>query len=232
MNMRFKLCILVLFMVTCAHAQNPNKLIRQGNNAYADSSYATAEKSYREALSTNQDAFNAAFNLADAIYKQGNYEESSALFQGLTAKAESKKEKSMAYHNLGNSLLKEQKLDESIESYKNALRNNPYDHETKYNLAFAQRMKQLQESQQEQEQEQEQKSQEQESQEQESQEQESQEQESQEEQKPQKEQNPNQISKEEAEKMLDALQQQEKELQEDLQKKKGKGLKLKIEKDW
>merc|ERR1712118_627775 len=118
--MRINLSISLLFLVICAHAQNPNKLIRQGNNAYADSSYTTAEEIYREALAANQDAFNAAFNLADAIYKQASYEESSALFQGLTSKAESKIEKAMAYHNLGNSLLQEQKLAESIEAYKNA----------------------------------------------------------------------------------------------------------------
>jgi len=241
--MRIKLCISLLFLVICAHAQNPNKLIRQGNNAYSDSSYSVAEESYRDALAANQDAFNAAFNLADAIYKQENYSEASTLFQGLTEKAESKEEKAMAYHNLGNSLLKEQKIDESIEAFKNALRNNPSDKDTKHNLAYAQRMKQEQEQNQEEKQEEEQQEEQQEQQ-QEEQEQkkekeeqqegnnQNQEQQPQEEQKPKEAQNPDQISKEEAEKMLDALQRQEKELQEDLQKKKAKGVKLKIEKDW
>ena len=229
--MKIKLCISLLLLVICAHAQNPNKFIRQGNNAYSDSSYTAAEESYRKALSANQDAFNAAFNLADAIYKQENYVESSALFQGLTAKAESKEEKAMAYHNLGNSLLQEEKIEESIEAYKNALRNNPSDANTKHNLAFAQRMKQQQEENKEEQQE-ENKEEQQEENKEEQQNGNNQEQEPQEEQKPKKEQNPDQISKEEAEKMLDALQQQEKELQEDLQKKKTKGVKLKIEKDW
>lgn len=243
--MRINLSISLLFLVICAHAQNPNKLIRQGNNAYADSSYTSAEESYRDALAANQDAFNAAFNLADAIYKQENYSEASTLFQGLTEKAESKEEKAMAYHNLGNSLLKEQKIDESIEAFKNALRNNPSDKDTKHNLAYAQRMKQEQEQEQNQEEKEEEK-QEEEQQEQQQEEQEqkkekeeqqegnnqNQEQQPQEEQKPKEAQNPDQISKEEAEKMLDALQRQEKELQEDLQKKKAKGVKLKIEKDW
>lgn len=241
--MRIKLCISLLFLVICAHAQNPNKLIRQGNNAYSDSSYSVAEESYRDALAANQDAFNAAFNLADAIYKQENYSEASTLFQGLTEKAESKEEKAMAYHNLGNSLLKEQKIDESIEAFKNALRNNPSDKDTKHNLAYAQRMKQEQEQNQEEKeeekQEEEQQEQQQEEQEQKKEKEEqqegnnqNQEQQPQEEQKPKEAQNPDQISKEEAEKMLDALQRQEKELQEDLQKKKAKGVKLKIEKDW
>ena len=227
-------------MVVCAHAQNPNKLIRQGNSAYTDSSFAAAEERYRTALAADQNAFNAAFNLADAIYKQENYKEASTLFQGLTSKAESKEEKAMAYHNLGNSLLQEGKLEESIESYKNSLRNNPSDKETKHNLAYAQRMKQEQEQNQEEKQQEEQEQKEEEEQEQKEEEQQeeqqsnnqNQKQEPQEEQKPQEAQNPDQISKEEAKKMLDALQQQEKELQEDLQKKKAKGVKLKIEKDW
>ena len=108
--MKIKLSISILFFVIFSYAQNPNKLIRQGNNAYSDSSYTLAEEKYSKALANNQCSFNAAFNLADAIYKQGSYEKSSALFKGLTAKAESKEEKAMAYHNWGNSLLKEQKL--------------------------------------------------------------------------------------------------------------------------
>lgn len=243
--MRIKLSISVLFLVLCANAQNPNKLIREGNSAYADSSFVSAEESYRSALAADQNSFNAVFNLADAIYKQENYEEASTLFQALTEKTENKSEKAMAYHNLGNSLLQEEKLEESIEAYKNALRNNPFDSDTKHNLAYAQYMKQQQEQnqeekEQEQEQNQEEKEQEQEEQEQskeeEQEEQQSnnqnQEQQPQEEQKPKEAQNPDQISKEEAEKMLDALQQQEKELQEDLQKKKAKGVRIKIEKDW
>ena len=238
--MRINLSISLLFLVICAHAQNPNKLIRQGNSAYTDSSFAAAEENYRTALDADQNAFNAAFNLADAIYKQENYEEASTLFQGLTSKAENKEEKAMAYHNLGNSLLQEGKLEESIEAYKNALRNNPSDKDTKHNLAYAQRMKKEQEQNQqgkeEEKQEKEQEEEEQEEKEEEQQEEQSnnqnQEQQPQEEKKPKEAQNPDQISKEEAEKMLDALQQQEKELQEDLQKKKAKGVKLKIEKDW
>ena len=227
-------------MVICAHAQNPNKLIRQGNSAYTDSSFAAAEESYRTALAADQNSFNAAFNLADAIYKQENYKEASTLFQGLTSKAVSKEEKAMAYHNLGNSLLQEGKLEESIESYKNSLRNNPSDKDTKHNLAYAQRMKQEQEQNQEEKKEEKQEEEQQEEQEQKDKEKQeeqqsnnqNQEQQPQEEQKPKEAQNPDQISKEEAEKMLDALQQQEKELQKDLQKKKAKGVKLKIEKDW
>lgn len=239
--MKFSLVSFFVLVCLWVNAQNPNKHIRQGNKAFADSAYVAAEENYRQALAADQNAFNAAFNLADAIYKQENYGEAATLFQGLTEKAKSSSNKAMAYHNLGNSYLKEQKLNESIEAYKSALRNNPTDAESKYNLAYAQRMKQQQEENQEEEQEENQEEQQEQQQEenkeeeqeqQESQQDSKQEEQQQEEQKPQETQNPDQISKEEAEKMLDALQQQEKELQEDLQKKKAKGVKLKIEKDW
>ena len=242
--MKFNLVSLFVLVSLWLNAQNPNKHIRQGNKAFADSSYVAAEENYRLALAADQNAFNAAFNLADAIYKQENYGAAATLFQGLTEKAKSSYDKAMAYHNLGNSYLKEQKLNESIEAYKSALRNNPTDTESKYNLAYAQRMKQQQEENQEEEQEEnqeeeqqeenkEEQQQEEEQEQQESQQDSKQEEQPQKEQKPQETQNPDKISKEEAEKkMLDALQQQEKELQEDLQKKKAKGVKLKIEKDW
>ena len=137
-------------MAKCSKSKQTHPSRKQ---SFADSSYVAAEENYRLALAADQNAFNAAFNLADAIYKQENYGAASTLFQGLTEKAKSSYDKAMAYHNLGNSYLKEQKLNESIEAYKSALRNNPTDTESKYNLAYAQRMKQQQEENQEEEQE-------------------------------------------------------------------------------
>lgn len=238
--MKIKLLSILLLLGLIASAQNPNKHIRQGNTAFSDSSYTDAENNYRQALSADQNSFDASFNLADAIYKQEKYSESSTLFNALTEKAKTDKERAMAYHNLGNSLLKEQKLEESINAYKNALRNNPIDPETKHNLAYAQRMKQ-QEKEEEQKDDQQEEKKENEEKKEDKEDKEEQEKEDQKEQnnqesdenkKPEKPQDPNKISKEEAEKMLDALEQQEKEVQEDLQKKKAKGVKLKIEKDW
>lgn len=241
--MKIKLLSILLLLGLIASAQNPNKHIRQGNTAFSDSSYTDAENNYRQALSADQNSFDASFNLADAIYKQEKYSESSTLFNALTEKAKTDKERAMAYHNLGNSLLKEQKLEESINAYKNALRNNPIDPETKHNLAYAQRMKQQEKEEEQKDDQQEEKKENEEKKEdkedkedKEEQEKEDQKeqnnQESDENKKPEKPQDPNKISKEEAEKMLDALEQQEKEVQEDLQKKKAKGVKLKIEKDW
>lgn len=238
--MKINSILILLFLCAFSQAQNTNSLIRKGNNAYADSTYVEAENIYREALQKNQNSFTPSFNLADATYKQEKYSDASIQFEASLKKATNKKDKAKSYHNLGNSLFNEDKLEESIQAYKNALKSNPDDMDTKYNLAFAQRLK----KQNEQNQEQDKKEEEQE----EEKEQEKEEQEKKQEKKEEQEQNsdskedkkeepkepkdPNEMTEEEAKQMLDALQQQEKELQQDLQKKKGKASKIKIEKDW
>ena len=237
MKVRLTLFVILLNSVV-VFAQHPNSKIRKGNTAYKDSSYSDAEQLYREALMKDQSSFEASFNMADAIYKQERYSEANSLFKALSEKTDDKIKKSESYHNLGNSLLKEQKLDEAIEAYKNALRNNPKDLDTKHNLAYAMRMKnQSQEQEKEDQKEKDNKEEKEEQKEEEKDKGENQNEkgeQSEEEKKeePKQPQDPNEMTEEEAQQILDALQQQEKELQEDLQKKKQQGVKLKILKDW
>jgi tetratricopeptide (TPR) repeat protein len=241
------LLLILLFFTIDALAQHPNSLVRKGNASYTDTLYSKAEQKYREALMKDQNSYAASFNLADAIYKQEKFSESTSLFKALSEKTQNKIEKSESFHNLGNSLMKEQKIDEAIEAYKNALRNNPKDIDTKHNLAYAQRMKNQQQKQEEEKEEEQDKEEEKEEEEKEEEEEEKQEEEKEEKknnqeqnenseeqskEEPKKPQDPNEMTEDEAEQILDALQQQEKELQEDLQKKKNKGVKLKILKDW
>ena len=218
------LFIFILLLPFLVNAQNKKNHLRNGNNLYEDSLYNEAEIEYRKSLEKDQDYFAASYNLADAIYKQKRFEESANLFDALTDDAKTKDEKAKLYHNLGNSLLKQQKLEESIAAYKDALKNNPTDEDTRHNLALAQKMLEQQQEQNK-EQKEEDKEQNQEKEQEENQEKEKKEQEQQ----PQEKED---MSKEAAEKMLEALQQQEKELQEKLQKKKVKGKKVKVLKDW
>lgn len=239
MKIRLTLFVILLNSVV-VFAQHPNSKIRKGNTAYKDSSYSDAEQLYREALMKDQSSYEASFNMADAIYKQERYSEANSLFKALSEKTDDKIKKSESYHNLGNSLLKEQKLDEAIEAYKNALRNNPKDLDTKHNLAYAMRMKnqsqeQEKEEQKEEEKEEDKKEEKEEQEEEEkgeNQEEKGEQSEEEKKEEPKQPQDPNEMTEEEAQQILDALQQQEKELQEDLQKKKQKGVKLKILKDW
>jgi len=226
------LFILSFLMSFNSFAQNKKSFLRGGNELYADSSYNEAEMQYRKSLEKDQDYFNASFNLADAVYKQERYEESSALFDALKDNAPTDTDLAKVYHNLGNSLVKEQKLEEAIDSYKSALRINPKDKDTRHNLAVTHKQKQQQEKEQENkdEKEKENKEKEKENKEQEQSQENKEQQEEKKENKPQEKKE--EMSKETAEKMLEAIQQQEKELQEELQKKKVKGKRVKVLKDW
>ena len=237
--MKNTLFILSFLMSFNAFAQNKKSLLRDGNELYADSSYNEAEMQYRKSLEKDQDYFNASFNLADAVYKQERYEESSALFDALKDNVLNKTDLAKVYHNLGNSLVKEQKLEEAIDAYKSSLRINPKDKDTRHNLAITHKQKQQQEKEQEnkdekdeqeQDKEGENKEEEKENKEQEQSQENKEQQEEKKESKP--EEKKEEMSKETAEKMLEAIQQKEKELQEELQKKKVKGKRVKVLKDW
>ena len=118
-------------------AQDKKSFLRDGNKLYIDSNYNDAEIQYRKSLEKDQDYFNASFNLADAIYKQERFEEASALFDAIKNNAPNNNDLAKVYHNLGNSFSKEQKIEEAIKAYKNALRINPNDHDTRHNLALS-----------------------------------------------------------------------------------------------
>lgn len=236
--MRNILFILSFLMSITSIAQNKKSFLRDGNKLYTDSSYNEAEIQYRKSLEKDQDYFNASFNLADAVYKQERFEEASALFDALKDNTSTENDLAKVYHNLGNSLVKEQKLEEAIDAYKSALRINPKDEDTRYNLALSKQKKQEQEKQEnkedqeEQEEEKEGEDKKEQEQNKEQKEKEKENQEQNEEKQNQPEEKKEEMSKEDAEKMLEAIQQQEKELQEELQKKKVKGKRVKALKDW
>ena len=229
------LFLLSFLMSITSIAQNKKSFLRNGNNLYSDSSYNEAEIQYRKSLEKDQDYFNASFNLADAVYKQERFEESSALFDALKDNALTENDLAKVYHNLGNSLVKEQKLDQAINAYKSALRIKPDDKDTRHNLALTTQKKKQQEQQKEEKKEEQKEDKEGEDKEEQKQNKEQEEKENQEqneEKRNQPEEKKEEMSKEDAEKMLEAIQQQEKELQEELQKKKVKGKRVKVLKDW
>ena len=121
-------------------AQSEKPLIRDGNKAYEKGKYADSEISYRKSLEKNNKSFEGEFNLGDALYKQGKYEEAAQHFSNIASNSADKEKQAHANHNLGNSLLQQKKYPESIEAFKKALKSNPNDQDTKYNLAYAQQM--------------------------------------------------------------------------------------------
>ncbi|MGV8095134.1 MAG: tetratricopeptide repeat protein [Mangrovibacterium sp.] len=249
---RFKYIVIILLTITAlsAQAQNERKFIRQGNKIYeqalADTTkldttaFSQAEVSYRKALEKRPDDLKWNFNLGDALYKQMNLEQAAGKFEEIAKKSTDKIEKSRALHNLGNSLLMQNKLDESINAYKNALRQNPNDLETKYNLVYAMNLKKKQDQQkqnQQQNQDQDKKDQNKDqnkdqgnkdqNKDKQDQNKDQQQQQNQQQQQQQK------ISRENAERLLQALQNDEEKIQEKVKKAKAeRAQERKTDKDW
>ena len=112
-----------------------NQFVYEGNIAVKKNFYE-AERKYRTALSKNKLNSKGAYNLSHAYYNAELYDEAQARLIEAT-KNGNKKEKHQAFHNLGNIFMKENACKKAVEAYKNALRNNPKDDETRYNLAIA-----------------------------------------------------------------------------------------------
>jgi tetratricopeptide (TPR) repeat protein len=135
--MKKLLIILVLFQVFLGFAQNAVHFIDEGNSTYEAKKYIAAEDNYRLSVAKTDTLVAGQYDLANAIYKQKRLNEAGTFYQKAVAMATTKPEKAKAYHNLGNVYFQKNKLEEAIEAYKNALRNNPSDEETRYNLALA-----------------------------------------------------------------------------------------------
>ncbi len=229
------LIILGLLTVSIAgFSQKERKFIREGVKQFKTEEFQESEVSFRKALELGKDEFTADFNIGDALFRQEKFEEAGKRFEKLSNEESDKFTKAGVYHNLGNSLLLNQKLEESIEAYKNALRNNPKDFDTKYNLAYAQNLlKQQQEQEQEQDQDQENKEDKENKDEQEKQDkqQDKKDQENKEDQQ-EKEKQPQKISKEDAERLLEALANDEKKVQEKVNKAKALMNRVRALKEW
>jgi Ca-activated chloride channel family protein len=249
MNKRSSLILMVLMVVISAYGQNERKVIRDGVRAYDEGEYAKAEVQFRKAENINQESYEADFNTGAALYGQEKYEETVKQYESLLAQADDEKRAAQIWHNIGNSLLEAQQYEPSIEAYKNSLRKDPLDEDTRYNLAYAKQklIEQQQQENQEKEnqdernqdknkaQEGQNKNQEQQDQDTEKDQDKDQDQDKDKDQDQQEQEQqpaPREISKEDAERMLKAIQQQEKDVKEKVDKKKAAAAKVKTEKDW
>jgi Ca-activated chloride channel family protein len=142
--------IMLISLCSTLNGQAEKKFIRQGNGLYKEAKYSDSEISYRKALDKNKMSQNAGFNLGDALYRQNKFDDAGKQFLGNSSATTSGDIKSANLYNLGNSLLKNNKVEESIEAYKNSLKINPGSKEAKYNLAYAQDLLKKQQQQQQQ----------------------------------------------------------------------------------
>lgn len=144
--------ILMMIFSASLSGQGEKKFIRKGNREYNKGKFTESETSYRKAVAGNRSIPDATFNIGDALYKQKKYEEAVRQFTDNSSMNEDKSKKAAAMYNLGNSLLLSKKIQESIAAYKNSLKNNPGNMEAKYNLSYAQDLLKKQQDQQKQKQ--------------------------------------------------------------------------------
>ena len=238
------LCVGLWCAAAPLSAQKESGDVRRGNKAYENEKYVDAEVDYRKGLEQNNKSFSATFNLGNALYRQQKYPEAIEQFQAAAHLAGDDKQRvASAYHNIGNALLQSGEYAKSIEAYKQALRRNPTDDETRYNLVYAQQMLQQQQQQQQNQQDQqqqEQQDQQQQDQQQQNQDQQQNQQEQQDnqqdndqQQNQNQQQNQQQMSQEQAEQILKALEQDERDTQEKVKEAQMRNAKrYKVEKDW
>jgi len=227
------LFILFSFTVVSVFAQNEKPMIREGNKDYNKGDFGKAEDKYRQSIQKNSQTDAGKFNLGDALYKQKKYDEAAATFQNLSNEKISDEMRSKSFYNQGNAYLKADKYQESADAYKQSLRLNPKDEDARYNYAYAlaklrqqQQQKQNKDDKNKQNKDKDKKDQQKQQQQKNEDKQQNKDQQQQQKQEAQQPK----ISKEDAERMLQALKNDEKDLQKRLAKKEG--ARVKIEKQW
>lgn len=222
---------------TCFAQKQERVHLRKGNKLYADSSYVDAEVQYRKALEINPKSTVTHYNLGNTLAQQSKAEDALKEYDNAARSAKTKEEKAKIYHNAGVVLQKGQQYEKCIEAYKKALKANPADNETRYNLALAQKLlKDQQQNQQQQQQEQQQdqnKNQQNDQQQNQNQNQDKKNDEKKPENQDQQQQQPqNQMSKENAEQLLNAVKQEEKNVRDKVEKQMQKAATKSFDKDW
>ena len=224
------LFLTIILMTVPVLAQSKRELNNDGVELYKSKKYADAEVKFKKGLEKDPEMFQGHFNLGDSYYKQGRYDEAIQSYKNSLQFTEDKENQSKVYHNIGNSLLKQQKYQESIGAYKNSLKQNPDDLETKYNLSYALNMMKQDQQKNKDDKNKDKNKDQQKDKQQQNQDQKDQNKDKQQDQQKQQQQQKNQISKEEAQRILEAMKNNETNTQKKLRKVKGKP--VTTDKDW
>ena len=207
-------CVAALHFEAMAQPEYPYS--REGDKNYEEGRYPEAETSYRKSLERNNKA-STSYNLANSMFMLNRIPEAISEYQKTIASSDNPDVRSRAFYNMGNAYFQNNEFEQSINAYKESLKINPTDEDAKKNLMLA--MRQLKQQQQ---QENQQNQQEQQQQEQQQQDQQNQQEQQQQEQKQKQEQKQENVSKDEANEILKAIEREDQRVQEKLKKTKGK----------
>lgn len=137
----------MLISISVYTQENPEKLQKEANKyiyeaqeAMSENDFASAEVSYRKAIAKDPSNTAAKYNMGNLYYNKEKTVSAEDRLKEATETASTKEEKHKAFHNLGNSYMQMKDYQAAVEAFKNALRNNPNDEETRYNLALAKKM--------------------------------------------------------------------------------------------
>jgi tetratricopeptide (TPR) repeat protein len=214
------LYLFILFSLT-VWSQKKDSDLPKANEEFVAKNYSEAEANYRISQSKFPEKATSSYNLGNAIYTQKQPAESKLAFAKAIEKAKTYTEKHKAFHNLGNAFMSEKNYEQAEQAYKNALINNPVDEETRYNYALAKKKNKENPKKEDKKKDDKKKDEE-----------------KKDEDKPKDDKGdkpkpePSPESKQQLENMLNALNNEEKKVQEKMNKNKQKGTPVKPEKDW
>lgn len=234
-NRTIGIILLLLTAISVSAQKAERDYIRKGNRAYKDSTYVNAEVNYRKAIDVNPKSAISMYNLGNTLMQQNKLQEAMEQFVAATKMEKDKGNLAQIYHNMGVIFHSGKDYAKAVEAYKESLRNNPKDNETRYNLALAQKMlKDQEQNQQNQDQNHDQnqdKKEQEKEQDKDKQDQKEQDQQNQDQQQQPPQPQENQMSKENAEQLLKSVMQDEKDVQDKVKKQQViQGGRL--EKDW
>ena len=146
-----KIAFILLFLPLAIFAQQDKadkavlekearKFVRDGNELYNQLEFADAEVAYKKAIAKSSDYETAIYNLGNALSQQNRGKEAIEQYELVAKMSKDKMTIASSMHNIGNAHFQEKEYQKAVDSYKNSLRANPKDDETRYNLALAQEM--------------------------------------------------------------------------------------------
>jgi len=227
--------LFILFSLGTNAQKMERKSVRQGNKLYEKKKYTEAEIAYRKALEVNPHSTIGSYNLGNALYKQKKGKEALEQYQVAVSREKDPLKKAAIMHNAGNTFMQAKDYGKAVDSYKASMRLNPNDNQTRYNLAMAQALLKNQQKQNKnnKDNKKDQNKDQQDKQKQQQQQQDDQDKKQNKQDKQQQQQGQEQVSKEKAQQMLDALSQDEKETQDKVKKLQMQRSKAKkTDKDW
>ncbi|MDZ4148182.1 MAG: tetratricopeptide repeat protein [Flavobacteriaceae bacterium] len=138
--MKTVLNIFCILWIAFGYAQEDLKLTAEGNKEFKEKKLIDAEATYRKAFSANLKNAVPEYNLGNTLYADEHIDAAKSKYASSAESAQSKADKHRAFHNLGNTYMLQKKYQQAVDAYKNSLRNDPTDDETRYNLALAKKM--------------------------------------------------------------------------------------------